>query len=69
MKVKTEFEIKHFVAYMNANTFPNKMDVLGREGEFHVAKIHGDEFKIHEDALPLIQTKCPSLTVNNKIVQ
>lgn len=68
MKVQTDFEVKHFVEYLQTNIVPVNMKILGREGEFHITKMNGEGFEVHEDALPLIQTKVPKLTITNKIL-
>ena len=62
-------EIKHFITYLGMNGLPTSMTVLGRDKEFHVTKVNGEDFEVHEDALPLIQIKCPKLKITNKILQ
>ena len=70
MKVQTDFEVKHFVEYLGLEAgVPATLAVVDKKDKFYIIKTHSDDFEIHEDALPLIQTKCPKLAIINKMLQ
>lgn len=69
MKVQTDFEIKHFITYVNVNLVPVKMNVLDHKDKFFITKVNGEDFEIHEDVLTCLQTNCPSMKVEYKMLQ
>ena len=69
MRVQTDFEIKHFITYVNTSLVPVKMDVLVHQYKFFIAKVNGEDFEIHEDVLTCLQSNCPAMKVEYKVMQ
>ena len=68
MRVQTEFEIKHFITFVNINIAPVKMTIIDFKDTFYITKVNGDDFEIHEMALTALQSNCPAMQVENKLV-
>jgi len=69
MKVETEFEVKHFVKYINDNLLPVTINVRDYKESFYIADVNGEDFKIYSNILDTVQIKCPRLTIKYKLVQ
>ena len=69
MMVKTDFEIKHFIEYMNLKH--HIIEIIDKTSDkFYISKINKkDIYRIHEDALQNIILKCPNVPILNKIIQ
>ena len=69
MKVETEFEIKHFVDFINTNNKTTTLIVDGVDGGFYIANMDGETFEISKNALCDIMPKCLSMKLINNIAQ
>ena len=70
MKVQTDFEVRHFVEYLGLEVgLPATLAIVDKKDKFYIIKTDVDNFEVHEDALPLIQAKCPRLTMINRMLQ
>lgn len=69
MTVQSDFQIDQFVIYMNMNSLFNKIEIRDKKGDLYITKIGKYEYKIHEDALPIIRLKCQRVIVENRISQ
>ena len=67
MRVQTDFEIKHFIAYTKMNG--GMLEILHSDNEFYTAEYQNDAYKITHDAMNKIKLLNQNLVVKNRIVQ
>lgn len=67
MRVKTEFEIRHFVAFTKLRG--GKLEILASNPDHKVVEYQGSAYKVSHDAIQKVQLLNPSLKIINRIVQ
>jgi hypothetical protein len=71
MKVTSDFEIKHFIEYVENQLriyMGVYMNIVDTSKDRLIVDINGTKFEVNKEALPLITTKCPDLVIKNKIL-
>ena len=68
MRVQTDFEVKHFVKYVNNNKIDTTMDIIEYVDKHYITTVNGTAFEIFEDILPYIQTTCQDMVINFKLI-
>ena len=67
MKVQTEFEIKHFIAYTKLKG--GELEILHSDMENYTVEYNKDAYKISHDALNAIMLSNQELVIKNRIIQ
>jgi len=67
MIVKTDFEVKHFIEFINKNANHVTMEIVDTDNTWSNTKVNGTDFKILNDVLPIITISCQSMEINNVI--
>tara|TARA_R100000951_G_scaffold101420_1_gene92996 strand:+ start:46360 stop:46569 length:210 start_codon:yes stop_codon:yes gene_type:complete len=68
MKVASEFEVKHFIRFVNENKIPVNVEIVDANRECYLTLVNDEQFEIFKDVFSLIKIKCPNMRISNKII-
>jgi len=69
IRVDSKLQIQHFIKYLKYKGVRGEISIIDKHHEYYVVDINNEECMVHEDAVPLIQTRCQNIVIVNRMVQ